>query len=235
MPVYNEASTLAAVLNDVTREILDVIEGSELVAIDDHSTDDTSAILTAAQEHDRRIRVITNDPNRGHGPSVRRGIDGSTGEWILHIDSDGQLELAEFSTLWALTKNNDLILGVRSNRQDPTHRLVLTQLTRFTASVMAHHRVADANTPFKLIRRSLFNHLAPTIRPDAFAPSILLVIGAYRSGARVAEPEITHLERPHGRSTLRVGRLAIAATQSALQTVAFSIKRIAPYEASSAP
>jgi dolichol-phosphate mannosyltransferase len=234
MPVYNEAPTLETVLQDATSSVLDVIANSELIVIDDGSTDETPAILASAHDIDPRIRVLTNEPNRGHGPSVRRGIDESAGEWILHIDSDGQIELAEFPALWALTEEHDLVLGVRAERHDPTHRLLLTRVTRFTASVMARHRVADANTPFKLIRRSLFNHLSPVIQPNAFAPSILIVIGAYRSGARVGELAITHLERPHGRSTLRVGRLASAAVLSAFQTIRFSIHRIPTYEVSTA-
>ena len=94
MPVYNEAATVATVLEDVTSDVLDVVENSELVVIDDRSTDETPAILEAAHESDQRIRVLTNESNRGHGRSVRRGIDESTGEWILHLDSDGQIELA---------------------------------------------------------------------------------------------------------------------------------------------
>ncbi|MEO6652967.1 MAG: hypothetical protein ABIP17_09955, partial [Ilumatobacteraceae bacterium] len=88
----------------------------------------------------------------------------------------------------------------------------------------------DANTPFKLIRRTLFDHLAPMIPATAFAPSILIVIGAYRCGARIADVSITHLERPHGLSTLRLGRLAAAAARSAAQTIVFSIRRIEKFE-----
>lgn len=229
MPVYNEAAMLGSVLDDVTRYVLDVIEGSELVAIDDHSTDETPDVLAAASRRDHRIRVLSNDPNRGHGPSVRRGIDESSGRWILHIDSDGQIDLTEFPRLWELTEDHDLVLGVRAERNDPTHRLILTRIARLIASLMAGNRVVDANTPFKLIRRSLFDHLAPSIKPSAFAPSILIAIGAHRCGARVGEVTISHHERPHGQSTLRVGRLAAASARSALQTVEFSIHRIRPH------
>jgi len=44
-----------------------------------------------------------------------------------------------------------------------------------------------ANVPFKLIRRDLFDHLAPFIPSDTFAPSILIVLGAHRIGARVSD------------------------------------------------
>ena len=231
MPVYNEAAALSTVLGDITTHVLDSVTDSELVVVDDNSTDASTSILAEAQSRDSRIRVLTNGANRGHGPSVRRGIDESTGDWILHLDSDGQFELAEFPRLWELAADHDLVLGVRSERNDPAHRLVLTQATRALASVLARHRVRDANTPFRLVRRSLFDHLRPAIPPDTFAPAIAVVIGAYRSGARVIDVEVTHLARPHGRSTLRVGRLLRAAATSAVQTIMFSARRLSPYTA----
>jgi glycosyltransferase involved in cell wall biosynthesis len=213
--------------------VLDAVPNSELVVVDDDSTDLTPQILAEAHARDPRVRVLTNSPNRGHGPSVRRGIDESTGEWILHLDSDGQFDLADFPRLWALTGDHDLVLGVRSERNDPFHRIVLTQATRTLASALARHRIRDANTPFRLVRRSLFDHLRPAIPPDIFAPAIAVVVGAHRSGARVADVEVTHLARPHGRSTLRVGRLVRAAAESAFQTISFATRRLPRYEVGS--
>lgn len=233
MPVYNEAAALSAVLDDITSYVLDSVANSELVVVDDNSTDASPRILAAAQTRDPRIRVCTNDANRGHGPSVRRGIDESSGDWILHLDSDGQFELAEFARLWAAADDHDLVLGVRSERHDPFHRIVLTHATRALASILARHRIRDANTPFRLVRRSLFDHLRPAIPPDTFAPAIAVVIGAYRSRARVHDIEVTHLARPHGRSTLRVGRLARAASTSAVQTISFAARGVSRFDADS--
>ena len=233
MPVYNEAAALSAVLGDITTHVLDSVTDCELLVVDDNSTDASTSILADAQSRDPRIRVLSNSANLGHGPSVRRGIDESTSEWILHLDSDGQFDLAEFPRLWELADDHDLVLGIRSERHDPFHRIVLTQATRALASVLSRHRVRDANTPFRLVRRSLFDHLRPAIPADTFAPAIAVVIGAYRSGARVTDVEVTHLARPHGRSTLRVGRLARAAATSALQTIVISSRRFSPFTAQS--
>jgi glycosyltransferase involved in cell wall biosynthesis len=230
MPVYNEASVLSSVLDDIATHVLDAVPDSELVVVDDNSSDRSPQLLAETHANDPRVRILTNVTNRGHGPSVRRGIDESTGEWILHLDSDGQFDLTDFARLWALADDNDLVLGVRSERNDPFHRLVLTRATRALASALARHRVRDANTPFRLVRRTLFDHLRPAIPPDTFAPAIAVVIGAYRSGARVTDVEVTHLARPHGQSTLRVGRLARVATTSAFQTISFATRRLPRYE-----
>ncbi len=229
MPVYNEATGVADVVADVVRHILDEVPGSELVVVDDHSTDQTLAVLQRLAGRDPRIRVLENEVNVGHGRTTRRAMDTSTGEWIFHLDSDGQVDVAEFSMLWARRHDNDLVLGMRVTRHDPLHRLILTRLTRAVVSVLARHWVRDANVPFKLIRRDLYEHLRPSIPETTFAPSIMVVLGAHRTRARIAEIETTHLPRRHGKSTLHPRRLAAAVATSAIETLNFSRRSVPRY------
>ena len=229
MPVYNEAAGVADVVADIVRHILDEVPTSELVVVDDHSTDQTLAVLHRLADGDPRIRVLTNEVNLGHGRTTRRAMDASTGEWIFHLDSDGQVDVTEFAMLWARRHDNDLVLGMRITRHDPLHRLVLTRLTRTVVSVLARHWVRDANVPFKLIRRDLYEHLRPSIPESAFAPSILVVLGAHRTRARIAEIETTHLPRRHGKSTLHPRRLARAVATSAIETLNFSRRAVPRY------
>jgi len=229
MPVYNEAVGIADVIADIVAHVLDRVPGSYLIIVDDCSTDGTAAVLRRLAGEDHRIQVIVNETNLGHGRSVRRAIDASSGSWIFHLDSDGQVDVSEFGLLWAHRDNSDLIAGVRVTRHDPLHRLVLTRVTRTMVSALARTWVRDANVPFKMIRRDLWEHLEPNIPPTAFAPSIMIVLGAHRSGARVTELETTHLARVHGRSTLRLGRLARAVRTSAAETLRFSRRPIRPY------
>ena len=229
MPVYNEEAVIGAVLAEVAREVLDRVPGSELVVINDCSTDGTVAVLAVSAADDPRIRVLMNPTNSGHGVSVRRGFDAALGEWMFQIDSDAQVDLTQFIELWKRRDESDLIIGVRAVRHDPRHRLVLTAVTRVIVSLLARRWLRDANVPFKLIRSSLVRHLAPFMPSDSFAPSILVAVGAARTGARITETDIRHLPRLHGRSTLRVGRLARACVRSGLQTVRFSARQLPDY------
>lgn len=230
MPVYNEAPGLPDVVGDIARDILDHVPGSELVVVDDRSTDASGEVLRALAADDHRIRVITNDVNRGHGPTMRAAIDASRGEWLFHLDSDGQVRVDEFAGFWARRADADLVLGVRKVRHDPVHRLVLTRATRLLVSVTAGRRLHDANVPFKLVRRDLYLHLRPFVPADAFAPSVLLAVGAVRAGARVVEVDITHLPRRHGVSTLHLRRLAHAVVVCTRQLVRFRCADLPVYE-----
>ena len=229
MPVYNEAAHLERVVADVVSRVLDRVPGSELLVVDDHSTDASPTLLAAAFADDPRIGVLTNSSNRGHGPSVRRGWAHGSSEWILTVDSDGQVDLAAFESLWERRHDADLVLGARVSRDDPLHRTLVTAATRTLASALARRRMLDANTPFKLIRRSLLEHVAPVMPEHAFAPTVLLVVGAARSGARIAEVPVRQLPRLHGRTTLHPRRLARAVLQCTRETLAAARTDVARY------
>ena len=171
MPVFNEAANLVSVLDGIRVGILDVVPGSDLLVIDDHSTDDSPAVLAAAVRDDRRITVIRNEVNLGHGPSVRRGWDTSSIGLHAHHrqrrpDRSGRVSQPvgrrRKLPIWCWVRGCSVATRgiVGSSPEALGHsRLAL-----------ARRRLRDANTPFKLIRTSLLRHLTPGIPPTAFAP-----------------------------------------------------------------
>ena len=58
----------------------------EFVVVDDGSTDDTRAILAAAQ--DPRLTVVTNDQNAGLTASLNRGLALARGTFVARMDAD---------------------------------------------------------------------------------------------------------------------------------------------------
>jgi len=73
MPVYNERASVHLSAADVQRHVLDRIAGSELVAIDDGSTDGSGGALDEIATADPRVRVI-HQANSGHGGALMAGL-----------------------------------------------------------------------------------------------------------------------------------------------------------------
>lgn len=231
MPVYNEAGVIREVVAGVTAKVLDAVPSARLVLVDDRGTDGTSSILAELADADERVTLLTNPANLGHGPSLRNGLDHTDSDWVLLLDSDGQVDVADFATMWDRRHDADLVIGVRVARDDPRHRLVSSMAANLLVSALLRRRVRDSNVGFKLVRRSLYEHLRPTIPPGAFAPSILLVMGTLRAGARLVEIPVAHRARPAGPSTLKAGRLARALGLSAAQAIAHRARPVAPFPA----
>lgn len=88
MPVYNVGDYLALTLESVFAQ---TYQKWELICINDGSTDNSLEILRAAQNQDKRIKIIT---EKNAGPSRARnvGIMAAQGEYLCFLDSDDLLE-----------------------------------------------------------------------------------------------------------------------------------------------
>ena len=155
MPLYNELAVIDGVLDEPRRACLDLpavaAGGAEVIVVDDRGTDGSADRVRARAMVDARIELLVNDVNVGHGRSVLAGLDHAHGEWLLQLDSDGQVDLAGFATLWAGRDDADLWYAERHDATSAS-----AQLTRFVnAGERARRRIIDANAGYKLPRRSL--------------------------------------------------------------------------------
>jgi glycosyltransferase involved in cell wall biosynthesis len=196
---------------------------AELIVVDDASTDSTPRLLAEmGSEGPPRFRFEVSSVNQGHGPTLAKAIALASGDWIFHVDSDGQFDASEFWQLWAKREEADLVLGVRRDRKDPKARLVLAYVERAFVSLLAGESVPDPNSPFKLFKKAGWDQLLEPMGMNPFAPSIMLSLGAALRGWTVAYVPVTHLPREHGSSSLLGLRLLRSVLKSALQTWRFS-------------
>src|SRR3954447_13663840 len=207
MPVYNEAAVIADVVGELGRDVVARLDGTEVVVVDDGSTDATPAVLDGLGEAHPWLTVIHAARNQGHGPSLRQAFESSAGEWILQMDSDGQQVPGELWDLWPLREEADLVVGVRRGRSEGRHRAAVSAFARMAARLAGGGRLRDVNVPFKLIRREVWEDLRGGIPARPVAPSLLIAVGASLRGWRVREVEISHLPRRAGRSTVDVPAL----------------------------
>lgn len=202
MPVYNEAAVIGGVVEELDRDIASRLGEVEIVMVNDGSTDATLEILDRLASADPRLVVHHAPENRGHGPTLRRALEASTGDWIFQTDSDGQQAAVEFWDLWARREEADVVMGVRTPRRGGLHRRLVSAGARGVIRALAGGELRDVNVPFKLIRREVWNDLAPAIPLSPVAPSLLVALGAVLRGWRVVQVPISHKRREHAPSTV---------------------------------
>lgn len=203
MPVYNEQDAIRLAIDDVQRCVLEVVPGAELVVVNDGSKDATGQLLDEAARQDPRIRVI-HKPNGGHGSALLAGLAVAGGDYLFLIDSDRQIPLDDFQAAWAeVMQGTDAVFGVRRRRYDPALRLYLTVLIRHAVNALFQVKLHDANVPYKLFRRAIWNDARQCIPDGTLAPSLFLAIVAKARGYRVVERDVVHKERDTGEVSLR--------------------------------
>ena len=203
MPVYNEEGAIVLALDDVQRHVLSVVPGAELIVIDDGSRDRTGALLDEAAARDPRIRVV-HQVNSGHGGAILAGLAAARGECVFLVDSDRQIPLDRFPEAWAaMASGRDAVFGVRRRRHDPALRLYLTRFIKRAIAVMFGVQLEDANVPYKLLRRSIWEAARPYIPDGTLAPSLFLAIVTRLRGHDILEIDVAHKERNTGEVSIR--------------------------------
>jgi len=160
IPVFNEERHLEAVLQEVRRYT------SDLLVIDDGSTDGTAAIL--ARQPD--VAVLTHPQNRGYGAALisafARAVD-SEYDVLITMDCDGQHEPSRIPVLLeALDSKTDLVSGSRYLRDfrqtslpTPQDRRQINQIITSELNDTLGLHITDAFCGFKAYRREALEKL----------------------------------------------------------------------------
>lgn len=203
MPVYNEQDAIVDAVAEVQRYVLDHVAGSELVVVNDGSNDRTGPLLDGAAAKDHRVRVI-HQKNTGHGGALMTALGATRGEFVFLLDSDRQIPLDDFPKAWReIVGGRDAVFGVRRRRHDPVLRLYLTKVIRTVVWLMFGVKLYDANVPYKLLRKSIWDEARPLVPDGTLAPSLFLAIIAKRRGHDIVEIDVTHKERDTGEVSIR--------------------------------
>lgn len=224
MPVYNEEESIESVLAEWTAALEQTGADYELRVYDDGSRDRTAAILQRAAAADRRI-ISSTHSNRGHGPTLMRGYEEARGEWVFQTDSDGEMPASTFETLWRLRESHDVILGSRIGRDSPAHRRLVSRGSRAVTALLFGSRVADVNTPYRLMRGSWLREQLAVIPPDAAVPNILLSGLVMKTRARLAEVPVQHVNRRTGRTSLNLRRIVHLSLRAIVDSVRVAAAR----------
>lgn len=103
IPVYNVEKYLRRCLDSVINQ---TFTDFELILVNDGSTDNSLKICREYSIADSRIKVI-DIPNGGCSKARKTGLENSSGEWILHVDSDDWIELDMLQSLYAAAIGDD--------------------------------------------------------------------------------------------------------------------------------
>jgi len=167
VPVFNEESTLQTIFSRIKKSGIP----SEIIFIDDGSTDSTPQIIKEFQK-DPFVRIISFPVNRGKGAAVSAGIKAAYGEIIILQDADLEYNPNEYKKLLKPIEDNktDVVYGARftkSNKLTPyiLHYIANKLLTLLT-NLLYMSNLNDMETGYKIFRKDIYEQLQ--IKADGF-------------------------------------------------------------------
>ena len=196
VPCYNEAATLAVVVE----QVLASPYTGEVIIVDDGSKDDTLAI--ARRITDRRVRVFAQPFNMGKGAALRRGFQEATCEFVVVQDADLEYDPAEFGRLLEplLAGKADVVYGSRfaGGRDRRVLYFWHTVGNRFLTTVsnaLTNLNLTDMETCYKVFRREIIQGIEIVEDRFGFEPEVTAKIA--RGGWRVYEVPVSYQGRTY--------------------------------------
>lgn len=196
MPVYNEAATVERAAHAVLDADLPVT--TELVIVDDGSTDGTREILEKADFPADRVRIHRHAKNQGKGTAVRTALADARGDFATIFDADLEYNPEDLNILLPplLDGTANAVFGVRAFDGFTSHSYLYVLGNRsvtLAANVLFNVYLKDLMTMHKAIRTDIFRSLP--LREPGFAIEPEIAARLLQRGERIFEVPVRYQAR----------------------------------------
>jgi glycosyltransferase involved in cell wall biosynthesis len=204
LPVYNEVENLVPLHAELTDALAALGRSYEIIYVDDGSRDHSWEILQRIRSEDPHVRVVRFRRNFGQTAAVAAGLERTTGDIVVTLDSDRQNDPKDIGRLIErLEQGCDLVSGWRQDRKDDfvSRRLPSVTANWLIRAITGVH-VHDYGCMLKAYRGEVARELRLYGEMHRFIPAI-----AADLGARVDEIVVNHRPRIAGTSKYGISRV----------------------------
>ena len=222
VPVFNERDNVTPLVDEIVAALRDRI-AFEIVYVDDHSRDDSLAVLKSLQARVAELRVLQHVTQSGQSTAVRSGVKAARGNWIATLDGDGQNDPADIPKLLAAraaaSPETKLFAGWRVNRQDSGSKRWASKFANAIRSRLLRDATPDTGCGIKLFERDAFLDLPYFDHMHRYLPALM-----QRAGWQTVSVPVNHRARGAGVSKYNNFNRALVGIAD-LRGVAWLIRR----------
>lgn len=218
IPMYNEEESAKQTLNEVVKALEYYKGKSEIIFVDDCSTDKSIAVLSSARRGSK-VKILALRKNVGHMRALCIGLDRAEGDCVITLDCDLQdppryiPELLEtYIAMTSKNQNIDVIQTVRVNRKtDTLFKSITARLYYKIMRALTGISVTTNAADYRLMSRSCVDALTALPEKEKI---LRLLIPAL--GFKVKELEIVRDSRYAGKSKYPLSKMISLAINSAI-------------------
>jgi len=198
IPLYNEAATVARMIDAVREAALPDGMEREIVVVDDGSDDGSSEEVLKKIGTD--LVLLRHDKNRGKGAAVRTALQSVSGDIVVIQDADLEYDPREYALLIRpiLDGKADVVYGSRfithaSRRVHLFRHYVGNRLLTILSNCFSNYNLSDIETCYKMFRADVGRRL--DLKENRFGFEVEITHKFARMKARMYEVGISYYGR----------------------------------------
>ncbi|NHZ85121.1 MAG: glycosyltransferase [Planctomycetia bacterium] len=194
VPIFNEQT----VVKDTIERIKKIVPDSEIIAINDGSSDNTLKILNTID----KIIVINHPYNLGYGASLKDGIKTATGKLIVITDADGTYPIENIHKLLIHSTKYDMVVGARIGTKVyiPFFRRPAKWVIKVLASFLVGKKIPDINSGLRIFNKEKALEFM-NLYPSGFSFTTTITLSFFTSDYTIKYIPINYFKRT-GKSTI---------------------------------
>jgi glycosyltransferase involved in cell wall biosynthesis len=195
IPAYNEGKRLPETLPQVAHFVAGQSFATEVLIVNNNSSDDTRAIAQKFAAELPYLRVL-DEPTQGKGAAVRTGMLAAKGEYLFIADADLSMPIDEVSKFLPPNLGEyDVAIGSREapgavRYNEPEYRHIMGRVFNFYVKVLAIPGFEDTQAGFKCFRRDVALDVFRSQTIDGWAFDVEVLFIALRRGYKIVEVPI---------------------------------------------
>ena len=202
IPAFNESNKIARDIKAACEFAQENNFDTEIIVVDDGSDDNTYQTAVGFKTPEKvKLSVIRLPQNLGKGHAVRKGIEKSTSDYVMFIDSGSCVPYQNVLEAINLLKNDicDIAHGSRKmpgcdiKIPQPIHRQILSKLFRYCIILLMQipARFTDTQCGFKAYKGNVARDIYKQCTTDGFMFDIEVIKRALKNGCRIKEFPVT--------------------------------------------
>jgi len=202
VPAHNESGNLPGLIEEISAAFAGRRD-YEIVIVDDASSDDSAAVLSALQTRVPELRVLRHVRNAGQSTALINGVRAARGQWIGTLDGDAQNVPADLPRLLAeIERRADpelkLIQGWRVDRRDTGFKRLSSKIANAVRGGLLRDSTPDSGCGIRVVERRALLNVPAFDHMHRFIPALIR-----QSGWKVDSMAVSH--RPRGAGVSHYG------------------------------
>lgn len=219
LPTYNEVGNIVPLVEAILGNLGDEPE-VEILVVDDDSPDGTLASVRDAFPGPPVVPILRTT-DRGLAKSIRAGIEASTGDLIVVLDTDFTHDPALIPTMVHLAEKFDVVVGSRfcagGGMPDVPHYLA-SLVYNWALRILLRTQIQDSLSGFFAIHRSTLERLPFDAIFSGYGDYFFrLLFFVQRTGASIVEMPVVYDLRRKGQSKSVFWKLLFSYSAAALR------------------